>query len=103
VAAALRSGCGKSGSSRGIELWGKYWSKLNMNKSRFDKAFAGFIQHGEEKMKSKTFFQVLAEIEQERAQKTIELHAKLASKKRYREIIGIIAVSLRYSIGIGWW
>ena len=40
-----------------------------MNKTRFDKAFAKFIRRGEEKITPRTFFQVLAEIEPERAQK----------------------------------
>ena len=48
-----------------------------MSKSRFDKAFAKFIQRGEEKVTPKTFFQTLAEIERERVQKTIELRAKI--------------------------
>jgi N-dimethylarginine dimethylaminohydrolase len=52
-----------------------------MNKARFDKAFASFIRRGEEKITPKTFFQVLAEIEQERVQKTIELQAKIIAGK----------------------
>ena len=56
-----------------------------MNKSRFDKAFAAFIRRGEEKITPKTFFQVLAEIERERAQKTIELQAKIVEGKLYFE------------------
>jgi hypothetical protein len=52
-----------------------------MSKSRFDKAFATFIRRGEEKINPKTFFQVLAEIERERVQKTIELHAKIVEGK----------------------
>jgi hypothetical protein len=52
-----------------------------MNKSRFDKAFASFIRRGEEKITPKTFFQVLAEIEQERVQKTIELRVKIIKGK----------------------
>jgi hypothetical protein len=48
-----------------------------MSKKRFDKAFAKFIRQGEEKIKPQTFFQVLAEIERERAQKTIELQAAI--------------------------
>lgn len=48
-----------------------------MSKPRFDKAFAAFIRRGEEKVTPKTFFQVLAEIERERAQRTIELRAKI--------------------------
>lgn len=52
-----------------------------MNKQRFDKAFAGFLKHGEEKISSKTFFQILAAIEQERTQRTIELQAKIIAGK----------------------
>lgn len=48
-----------------------------MNKSRFDKAFAEFVRRGEDKITPKTFFQVLAEIERERVQKTIELRVKI--------------------------
>ncbi|MGH9842724.1 MAG: hypothetical protein ACREEM_28605 [Blastocatellia bacterium] len=48
-----------------------------MSKQRFDKAFAKFIRQGEEKITPPTFFQVLAEIERERAQKTIELQAEI--------------------------
>ena len=52
-----------------------------MNKTRFDKAFGKFMRRGEEKITSKTFFQTLAEIEQERAQRTIELQAKIVKGK----------------------
>jgi hypothetical protein len=48
-----------------------------MSKKRFDKAFAGFIRRGEEKITPQTFFQTLAEIERERTQKTIELRADI--------------------------
>ncbi|MBI1930559.1 hypothetical protein HYR99_40725 [Candidatus Poribacteria bacterium] len=48
-----------------------------MSKACFDKAFAAFIRRGEEKVTPRTFFQVLAEIERERVQKTIELRAKI--------------------------
>ena len=48
-----------------------------MSKTRFDDAFAGFIRRGEEKITPKLFFQVLADIERERVQKTIELQAKI--------------------------
>ncbi|MCG3161661.1 MAG: hypothetical protein JMDDDDMK_02858 [Acidobacteria bacterium] len=48
-----------------------------MSKKRFDKAFAKFIRSSEEKITPKTFFQVLDEIERERAQKTIELQARI--------------------------
>jgi len=52
-----------------------------MSKSRFDKAFAEFIRRDEEKITPKTFFQVLAEIERERVQRTIELQAKIVEGK----------------------
>ena len=48
-----------------------------MSKTRFDKAFAEFIQRGEERITPRTFFQVLMEIERERVQRTIELQAKI--------------------------
>jgi hypothetical protein len=48
-----------------------------MNKFRFDKAFGQFIRPPEEKITPKTFSQVLTEIEQERAQKTIEVRARI--------------------------
>lgn len=48
-----------------------------MSKKRFDKAFAKFIRSSEEKITPETFFQVLDEIERERAQKTIELQARI--------------------------
>ena len=48
-----------------------------MSKKRFDKAFAKFIGQGEEKITPPTFFQVLAEIERERAHKTIDLQAAI--------------------------
>jgi len=46
-----------------------------MDKERFDKAFEHFIEGGDEKITPQTFFEVLADIEKERAQRTIELHA----------------------------
>ncbi|MBM4047857.1 MAG: hypothetical protein FJ279_22380 [Planctomycetes bacterium] len=52
-----------------------------MRKSRFDKAFVDFVQRGEERVTPKTFSQVLAEIEAERAKKTIELRAKIVEGK----------------------
>jgi hypothetical protein len=52
-----------------------------MSKSRFDQAFASFIRRGEEKITPKTFFQVLADIERERVQRTIELQAKIVEGK----------------------
>jgi hypothetical protein len=48
-----------------------------MSKKRFDRAFAKYIRRGEEKITSPMFFQVLAEIERERTQKTIELQAEI--------------------------
>lgn len=48
-----------------------------MSKSRFDKAFGEFIRRGEEKITPKTFFRVLADIERERVQRTVELRAKI--------------------------
>lgn len=48
-----------------------------MSKKRFDKAFAKYIRQGEERIKPQTFFQVLAEIEREREQTTIELQADI--------------------------
>lgn len=51
-----------------------------MSKARFDRAFAAFIRRREEKVSAKTFFQVLAEIEKERTEKTIELRAKVVGK-----------------------
>jgi hypothetical protein len=47
------------------------------NKARFDAAFARFIEHGEAKITPKKFFEILAEIERDRAQTTIELEAKV--------------------------
>lgn len=52
-----------------------------MSKSRFDKAFAAYIRRGEEKITPKTFFAVMAEVERERTQKTIELQAKIVEGK----------------------
>lgn len=52
-----------------------------MSKARFDKAFAEFIRRGEERITPKTFFQILAEIERERVQRTIELRAKIVEGK----------------------
>jgi hypothetical protein len=52
-----------------------------MSKSRFDQAFASFIRRGEEKITPKTFFQILADIERERVQRTIELQAKIVEGK----------------------
>jgi hypothetical protein len=52
-----------------------------LSKSRFDKAFAAYIRRGEEKITPKTFFEVMAEVDRERAQKTIELQAKIVEGK----------------------
>jgi hypothetical protein len=52
-----------------------------VSKVRFEKAFAHFLRQGEEKITPKTFFQVLAEIERERAQKPIELRARVVGGK----------------------
>lgn len=48
-----------------------------MSKARFDQALKSFIQNGEEPIMPQTFFETLAEIEQERAEKTIELQASI--------------------------
>ena len=48
-----------------------------MSKQQFDKAFAKFIGQRGEKITPPTFFQVLAEIERERTQKTIDLQAAI--------------------------
>jgi hypothetical protein len=52
-----------------------------MGKARFDKAFTQFIRRGEETIAPKTFFHVLAELEKERVQRTIELRAKVVGGK----------------------
>lgn len=52
-----------------------------MSKSCFDKAFVEFIRRGEEKITPKAFFQILAEVERERVQKTVELRAKIVEGK----------------------
>jgi hypothetical protein len=49
-----------------------------VSKARFDKAFGQFVRR-REKIIPKTFFQVLAEIERERAPKTIEVRARLVA------------------------
>ncbi len=48
-----------------------------MSKKRFDQAFAQFIQQNDEKITPPTFFEALAEIERERAPKTIDLQAAI--------------------------
>ena len=50
-----------------------------MSKKRFDQAFAQFIAQDEEPITASTFFQTLAEIERERAHKTIELQAEIVN------------------------
>jgi hypothetical protein len=52
-----------------------------MDKERFDKAFEHFIEEGNEKVTPKTFFEVLADIEKERAQRTVELRAFIDNGK----------------------
>jgi hypothetical protein len=52
-----------------------------MKKDRFDKAFAKFIRSGDDKKTPTTFFQILAAIEQERVERTIELQAKIVEGK----------------------
>mgnify|MGYP002784180346 CR=1 FL=1 len=48
-----------------------------MNKARFDRAFQSFINNDDEQVTANTFFETLAEIERERAEKVIELQAHL--------------------------
>ncbi len=48
-----------------------------MNKARFDSAFENFIRNDEEQITARAFFETLAEIEQERAEKTIESQASI--------------------------
>jgi hypothetical protein len=48
-----------------------------MSKPRFDKAFSKFIDGGEPRLTTKTFFEVLAEIESRRIERTIDLEAKV--------------------------
>ncbi len=50
-----------------------------MSKAKFDKAFARFIRQSEEKISAPTFFHTLAEIEQERTEKVIELRARIVA------------------------
>ena len=50
-----------------------------MRKERFDQAFARFLQRDPEPITSKTFFEVLAEIERERGLRTIEVQAKVVN------------------------
>ena len=55
-----------------------------MDKARFDQAFEHFIEQGDEKMTPKTFFKVLADIEKERAQRTIELRAFIDDNRQLK-------------------
>ncbi|MDQ3010363.1 MAG: hypothetical protein M3X11_06635 [Acidobacteriota bacterium] len=48
-----------------------------MDKTRFDRAFENFIRSDEEQITGRTFFETLAEIEQARAERTIELQASI--------------------------
>lgn len=48
-----------------------------MSKARFDRAFENFIRNDQEQITASTFFETLAEIEQDRAEKTIELQASI--------------------------
>lgn len=50
-----------------------------MSKAKFDKAFARFIRRPDEKITPPTFYETLAEIEQERAEKVIELRARIVA------------------------
>ncbi|MBI1923272.1 hypothetical protein HYR99_03375 [Candidatus Poribacteria bacterium] len=55
-----------------------------MDKKRFDQAFEHFIEKGDEKITPKTFFEVLADIEKERAQRTVELQAVIGKDKELK-------------------
>jgi hypothetical protein len=48
-----------------------------MSKRRFDKAFSKFIDAGELRLTAKSFFEVLADIESQRIERTIDLQAKV--------------------------
>ena len=52
-----------------------------MNKARMDKMFHDFIQRDEEQITHDLFFQILAEIEREHVEKTVELRAKVIGGK----------------------
>lgn len=52
-----------------------------MNKNRFDKAFEKFICNGDDKITPRAFFDILAEIEREHVERTIELQAKIIEGK----------------------
>jgi hypothetical protein len=52
-----------------------------MNKAHFDKMFHDFIQRDEEQITPDLFFQILAEIEQEHVERTVELRAKVVGGK----------------------
>ncbi|HKI36904.1 MAG TPA: hypothetical protein VKA46_33940 [Gemmataceae bacterium] len=63
-----------------------------MSKARFDTAFRKFLKGGEERVRPKTFFQLIAEIERERAQKPIQLRARLVGGKLKFEPSSEVAV-----------
>jgi len=52
-----------------------------MNETRFDKAFSNFIRGDGERLTTKKFFEVFAEIETRRVDQTIELKAKVVDGK----------------------
>jgi hypothetical protein len=52
-----------------------------MNKARFDQAFSNFIRGGEQRVTPEKFSQILAEIESQRVDQTIELTAKVVDNK----------------------
>lgn len=52
-----------------------------MKKTRLDKAFAKFIRGGAERVTPKAFFDVLADVEKRRVEKTIELKARVVGGK----------------------
>jgi len=56
-----------------------------MNKDRFDKAFEKFVRNGDDRITPRTFFDILAAIERERVERTIELRAKIIEGKLHFE------------------
>lgn len=50
-----------------------------MSKKRFDQAFAKFIQQSDERITPSAFFNALAEIQRERAPRTIDLQAAIVN------------------------
>lgn len=48
-----------------------------MSKARFDQAFARFMERGEQESAPQDFFGVLAEVDRQRARKTVELRARI--------------------------